>query len=156
MNVKYINPFLKATSDIVTQVLGTMPAFEKAYVKDTPVNSQEELLIIIGVTGEMNGKVIINIDKVSCVNIASQMMGGMDVEFNELSKSAVSELCNMILGTTATLFANQGIAINITSPTVLEGSNIVITQKEQMICVPVNIFEGAKITINISAEKRAA
>jgi len=156
MNVKYINPFLLATRDIVSQVLGLIPAFEKPYLKETPFDTKEELLIIIGVTGEMNGQVLINIDRTSCINIASQMMSGMPTIFDELSKSAVSELCNMILGTAATYFANQGIAINITSPTILEGQIIKVSQKQQLICVPVKISEEMKITVNISTERMAA
>ncbi|MFZ7101482.1 MAG: chemotaxis protein CheX [Peptococcaceae bacterium] len=156
MDVKYINPFLLATSDIVNQVLGVAPVFEKPFIKTTPYSNAEELLVIIGVTGEMNGKVLINIGKESCINIASQMMGGMPVEFNELSKSAVSELCNMILGTSATHFASQGMSVNITSPTVLEGHNITVSQKEQVICIPINVGNEIKITVNISTERKAA
>jgi len=156
MNVKYINPFLMATKDIVSQVLGLTPNFEKPFLKSTPFDTEDELLIIIGVTGEMNGQVMISIDKSSCINIASQMMGGMPAVFDELSKSAVSELCNMILGTTATHFASQGIAINITTPTVLEGQSIKVSQKQQLICVPVHISQEMKITVNISTERMAA
>jgi len=156
MDVKYINPFLLATKDIVGQVLGVTPTFEKPFVKTTPYSAGEEVLVIIGITGEMNGKVLINIDKESCLYIASKMMGGVMAEFNDLSKSAVSELCNMILGTSATHFASQGIGINITSPTLLEGRDMTVSQKEQVICIPINIAEGIKIIVNISTERRAA
>lgn len=155
MNVKYVNPFLMATKDIVSQVLGSDTHFDKPYVIKPPINLND-MLIIIDVNGEMNGKVMMHIDKTSCINIASQMMGGMPAEFNDLSKSAVSELFNMILGTTATNFANEGIKININSPTVLEGVDIKINNEEQMVCVPVSIPGDIKITVNISTEKKAA
>jgi len=155
MKVRFINPFLVATKDVVIQVLGSSPNFEKPFIKSMPFNS-DDLLVIIGVTGEMNGRVLINIDKRSCIKIASQMMGGMSFEFNEISKSAVGELCNMILGTTATLFAKEGININITSPTIIAGTNITVSHKEQIICVPVNISNDIKLIVNISTERKVA
>lgn len=154
MNVKYLNPFFSAIKDITTQVLGSEPTFSKPCLKETPFDS-DELLIIIGITGEMNGKVIINLNKANCVQIASQMMGGMEMQFDELSKSATGELFNMIMGTAATYFEKESIQINITSPTILEGNNIRVSQKEKIISVPV-IIEEIILTVNISAEIKAA
>ena len=91
MDVKYLNPIFAAIKDVITQVLGSQPHFEKPSLKKSPFTS-DELLVIIGITGEMKGKTIINLNKESCVQIASRMMGGMKVEFNELSKSAIGEL----------------------------------------------------------------
>ncbi|NLT95452.1 MAG: chemotaxis protein CheX [Clostridia bacterium] len=154
MNVKYLNPFFAAIKDVSTQVLGTTPNFAKPSLKKTPFSS-EEVLIIIGITGELNGKAIINLNKVDCVQIASKMMGGMEMQFDEISKSAIGELFNMILGTAARYFEKDGIRINITSPTILEGQNVIVSQKETIISVPLFI-EETKITVNISAESKVA
>jgi len=151
MNVKYINPFLSAARDIISQCLYKEPTFEKPFVKTVPFDSRD-LLIIIGITGEMKGKVMINISKSSCVNIASTMMGGMKMEFDELSKSAAGELCNMIVGTTAMIFEKENIRINITSPTIIEGAQLKVSLKEQIICIPVIVDEGIRMEINISNE----
>ncbi|KJS20559.1 MAG: hypothetical protein VR72_14250 [Clostridiaceae bacterium BRH_c20a] len=154
MDVKYLNPFMNAIKDISAQVLGSSPIFKKPCFKETPFDF-DEVLIIIGITGEINGKAIINLDKSSCVQIASQMMGGMEMQFDELSKSATSELFNMIMGKAASNFEKEGIQINITSPTILEGSNIKVSQKEKILSVPVSIDQIA-MTVNISVEIKAA
>lgn len=154
MDVRYLNPFFTAIKDVSAQVLGSNPSFHKPCLKNTPFSS-EELLIIIGITGELNGKAIINLKKADCTEIASKMMGGMEMQFDELSKSATSELFNMIMGTAASYFEKEGILINITSPTILEGNNIVISQREKIISVPINI-EKISMTVNISAESKVA
>ena len=72
------------------------------------------------------------------LNIASNMMGGAEIaELDEISKSAISELANMILGNTATILYNKGIGIEITPPTFLMGENLQISNsKMTTICVP--------------------
>jgi len=53
---------------------------------------------------------------------ASGMMGGLNLtELDEMSKSALSELTNMILGNTATLLYNRGVGVEITPPSFLMG-----------------------------------
>lgn len=154
MDVKYINPFLAAVDNIVGQVIGIAPSFEKPFIKRVPFSSKD-LLIIIGITGEINGKVMINTNRDSCINIASRMMGGVPAQFDEITKSAVGELCNMILGYTAMIFEKEGTKIDITSPTIIEGVELKVSLKEQIICVPINIGAGIKIELNISTQSGA-
>ena len=70
----------------------------------------------------MRGQAVFAMNQSVALDIASSMMGGMEaVELDELSKSAISELANMILGNTATILYNKGIGIEITPPTFLMG-----------------------------------
>ena len=61
----------------------------------------------------------------------------------------------MVMGTAASYFEKEGVRINITSPTIIEGQNIIVSQKETIISVPLTI-EEIKLTVNISAEAKAA
>lgn len=152
MDVKYINPFLKATNDILQQTTGETIEVKKPFVKKTPYHS-EHLVVLIGVTGSMHGQVIMSFDRESGTHIASKMMGGIEMdELNEIGRSAIGELCNMIMGTTATIFSEQKMKINITPPTQLTGDNLEITHKNTAICIPVQINSTVKIEINIVAQ----
>ena len=63
------------------------------------------IAVIIGITGEMHGQVILSLKEDVACNIASHMLKGLPVPvFNDMAKSAVSELANMILGNAATIF----------------------------------------------------
>jgi len=83
---------------------------------------------------------------------ASGMMGGLNLtELDEMSKSALSELTNMILGNTATLLYNRGVGVEITPPSFLMGENMQISpSKMKTICIPLLLGEDKKIELDIS------
>jgi chemotaxis protein CheX len=92
--------------------------------------------------------------KTTAMNIASRMMGGMPVvELDEISKSAISELTNMILGNTATILYNKGIGVEITPPSFLVGDNIEISSnKLKTICIPLILDDGKVLDIDVSVK----
>jgi chemotaxis protein CheX len=83
-------------------------------------------------------------------------MFGMEVlALDEMSKSAIAELGNMIMGNVSTEFYNEGIKIDITPPTVLVGSDINISTKGiQTVCVPIEIENGTKIEVDVAVANK--
>jgi chemotaxis protein CheX len=149
LKAKYVNPFIKASKDILNQT--TKMDFEvgKPYLKSSPC-SGDKVIILIGITGDIKGQAMISTGENVALNIVSGMMGGMAVtELDEMSKSALSELGNMILGNTATLLYNSGVKIDITPPTLLVGDKVFIsTDQMQAICVPLQSNDD-KVELNI-------
>lgn len=124
MKVEYINPFIKASKEVLKMTMDLDVEIGKPYVKKTPF-PLHEVILVVGVTGEIKGQVVISFKKEVAKKIASKMMMGMPVEeLNDMAKSAISELSNMILGNTATLIANLGIEVDITPPTLMVGTDI--------------------------------
>lgn len=138
MNVEHINPFLMAATSIIRDICGIDMKIGKPYVKETAF-AEDSIIIMIGITGEMRGQVMIAMTCDVAMNIASKMMMGMPVtELDEMSISAISELGNMIMGNAATIFSTKGIGIDITPPTVCRG-NVTITQTyTKNICIPLS------------------
>ncbi|SHJ04419.1 chemotaxis protein CheX [Geosporobacter subterraneus DSM 17957] len=153
MKAELINPFIKASKDILMQM--AMIPFElgKIYLKESPFMAQN-VAILIGVTGGLKGQVIINMGEETAKKIASGMMGGMPVDsFEEIAKSAISELGNMIMGNTATLLYNEGITIDITPPTLLTGEKLSVSNGHlKTLCIPL-ISDGAVIEIEIAVKE---
>jgi len=151
MNVEFINPFIESSDKIIKEVTGLSPNLGKLYVKQTDYTTQD-VIVLIGLTGEIHGSVVINLSKVLACNIASAMMMGMPVpELDEIAKSAISELCNMILGNAATLFSRKGIVIDITPPTILIGNDIHLSMhKSLIVCIPFLFEDGTRMEIDIS------
>ena len=59
--------------------------------------SSDGVVILIGLTGKISGNVVLSLSKNLALSIASAMMYGMPVnELDEISKSAIAELANMI------------------------------------------------------------
>ncbi|HOK43987.1 MAG TPA: chemotaxis protein CheX [Thermoclostridium caenicola] len=154
MNVEYINPFIEASQSVLTMMTGNKPALGKVYLKKVPFQS-DDIAVIVGLTGRIRGQVVISLSTGTALMVASAMMGGVALaELDEISKSAISELGNMIMGNTATILASRGIGIEITPPSLLVGQNMVITPAHmRTICVPL-MLEGEKsIEINVSLEE---
>jgi chemotaxis protein CheX len=151
MKAEYINPFVEASTNIINQTTGLSPILGKIYVKDAPYKS-DNVLVMIGLTGKIFGSVVITFSQKVACNIASAMMMGMPVnELDEISKSAIGELCNMILGNTATLFSQKGVNVDITPPTIFTGNNMELSvHKSVVVCVPLLFNDGTKIEIDIS------
>lgn len=153
INVEYINPFLAASVTVTKQIANIEAKIGKPSIKAASF-SQESLLIIMGVTGEMRGQVILNFPLPTAKNIAGRMCSMTFDEMNELAESAVCELCNMILGNTATLYSLKNIAIDITPPTICRGSDIMFTQNYSVnIAIPVNYGDGFGFEVNVALAK---
>jgi chemotaxis protein CheX len=151
MNVEYINPFIVASTKIISETTGITPRLGKVYVKDTPYKGGS-VLVLIGLTGKISGCAVITFSREVACKIASAMMMGVPVpELDEMAKSAIGELCNMILGNTATLFSQKGVDIDITPPTIMTGENIQLSpHKSVIVCVPLILEDGKVLEIDIS------
>lgn len=153
MNIEYINPFIEASQTVLQQVANINAKLGKVYLKSAPY-AGESILIIVGITGKIRGQATFSMSKQVAFKIASAMMFGMPVEeLNEISKSALAELTNMILGNTATLLYNKGVGIEITPPSLLLGENMQISpSKMKTICIPLHLSETDTMVIDISVE----
>lgn len=150
MKAEYINPFIQSSINIVNQTTGTTYKLGEVHLKSAPYSSSN-VLVVIGFTGEISGNVVISFNNETACKIASSMMFMTVDTLDEISKSALGELCNMILGNTATLFSQSGINIDITPPTILTGDNIQLSNnKSQIISIPLSNEQGCKIDIDIS------
>ena len=153
INVEYINPFLMAATNIIKDICQIDMQVGKPYVKQTAF-ADDSVIIMIGITGEMRGSVIIALTYNKALEIASKMMMGMPVtELDEMATSAISELGNMIMGNAATILSTKGVGIDITPPTLCRG-NLTITQSyTKNICIPPS---GDDITIELDVAVKDA
>lgn len=80
---------------------------------------QNDIGVLIGITGDLRGRLILRSEKETCSHIG-QSMFGMPIE-GEMLPSFTGELGNMIGGNLATFVEQEGFTIDITPPTVIEG-----------------------------------
>lgn len=150
MSVEYINPFLMAATTIMRDICQIEMKIGKPYVKSTEFE-QESVIIMIGVTGEMRGQVMIAFSYEKALDIASKMMMGMPVtELDEMSSSAISELGNMIMGNAATLLSTKGIGIDITPPTICRGTVKFTQSYAKNICIPLSNDNDITMELDIA------
>lgn len=154
MKVEYVNPFIKASMEVINQTTGLQPQLGKIYERTIPYKS-DGVIVLIGLVGEFYGSTVISLNKDMACKIASAMMGGFPIEtLDEMAKSAVSELCNMILGNVATIFSKNNINVDITPPTVLTGENIQLSVKNSaIICIPLIFDDELYIELDIAIDE---
>lgn len=152
MDVKYVNPFVESFASVMPQLGFSNVRKGKLSVKGRELISSG-VIIIVGIVGAIRGNVVYSVDIENTKKIASTMMMGMPViEFDEMTKSALSELTNMLTANAATCFSNIGITIDISTPTLLYGENISLKMSsDQVLCIEL-LADEIPIEINIAFE----
>lgn len=146
VSAEHINPFLLSAGQILEQVCGIQTTVGPIS-KDNIGIDGEPLFIMLGVTGELTGQVCIVFDTEVAKDVASKMMMGMPVaEIDDMAKSALSELGNMIMGNAATLLSNTNLMIDITPPTLGMGKAKLVSPNITSIKVPL-VYEGGEIRL---------
>lgn len=123
MDVNCVNPFLEA----IELVLGEL---DKKDIKKNCIKLKDEMYIdkeitaFLGIVGEIKGNVSYSFDFETAKKIVSRMMMGMPVkELEELERSALAELANMITGNAVSRL--KGFRdLDITPPSVIMGEDI--------------------------------
>jgi chemotaxis protein CheX len=153
MKAEYINPFIEAANTVFKTLLGVDTKLGKVYLKTSPF-LVGDMIIMIGVVGEIRGQVCLELTFETAQKIVSTMMGGLVIDdMNEIAKSAIAELGNMIMGNTCTIFSRNNIHIDITPPTILSGDKIKISNKTATIGIPLYLADYGNVNINVTAEE---
>ncbi|MGN0505470.1 MAG: chemotaxis protein CheX [Lachnospiraceae bacterium] len=146
IKAEQINPFLISAKQVLQQVcqidvrIGTI-------TKDDVFINGEPLFIMLGVTGEITGQVLIVMDNDVAKDIASRMMMGMPVnEIDDMARSALSELGNMVMGNAATILSNNNTMIDITPPTLMTGNTKITAPDISTVKVPL-LYQNYEIKL---------
>ncbi|MDE6853359.1 MAG: chemotaxis protein CheX [Lachnospiraceae bacterium] len=121
MKAEHINPFIISVSKIMKDMcmldlkIGKPSMRQVAYAGDAS-------LIKLGLVGALTGEVLLNFDHQTALGVVSKMMMTPVDTIDAIGESAISELGNMIAGNAATVFANNNILIDITTPSYCLGS----------------------------------
>jgi chemotaxis protein CheX len=152
MDVKFVNPFIESFATVMPQL-----GFDNVQKGNLSVKGKEIIgsgvIIIVGIVGTMKGNVVYYLNLESAKKIASTMMMGMPVtEFDEMARSAISELTNMLTANAATAFSSLGVSIDISTPTLLHGENIAVEMcSHQVLCIQL-LANEIPIDVNIAFE----
>lgn len=144
LKAEYVNAFIMATHSLLTQMcmipevkVGKPSLKEAKFPNDT-------CLIIVGLTGDITGHVMLAFPKATALDIISKMTMMPMTEIDELGISAISELGNMIMGNASTLLSSQNVLVDITPPNYCSGNAMAFTGVGRNICIPLT-YEGDKV-----------
>lgn len=153
MRVEYINPFVEAAFNVLGEVLNEEVKRGELYLKST---SQPVLgvAVIVGLAGDVEGRVLFDMKKETALQIASEMNGEQLPGMDELGKATIQELANMITGQAVTKLHDLGFKFDLTPPAIITGENMEVSNSGvEALIVPVELKSG-KIEINVAVRER--
>ena len=116
MDAKLVNPIIDAFIEIMPQMGFPIPKRQRIYLQDRNLIGNG-VMLVVGFTKQMQGKVVYNMTADTAKYIASTMMMGVPVtKFGELVQSALREMSNMLTARAATNFTGLGLEVDITTP----------------------------------------
>jgi chemotaxis protein CheX len=145
----YIRPFVDAAQTILEHVLS-----ERAQAGDLELASRSivsrGVTTIVGVTGEAEGRVLLDMEPAIALRIAGKMNGATLSQLNDLSKDTISELASMITGRAVSILNDAGHHLKVSPPTLLTGENMTISSLElETLVVPLRTTHG-EVVVNVA------
>ena len=122
MDVKYINPFLQGTGDVLMKMASLVVTAGKPYAKTGDI-APGDVSGIIGITGDAVGSLAISFTKGCICSIVTGMLGELHLDVNRDVIDAVGELTNMISGAARSRLEKEGMVLYAAIPTVVLGTN---------------------------------
>jgi Predicted inhibitor of MCP methylation, homolog of CheC len=151
MDVKLVNPFIDSFTSVMPELGFGSVQIGKLSAKGREIVGSG-VLVVVGIVGAVRGNVLYAIDCEAAKKIASTMMCDEVEELDDTALSAISELTNMLTAHAATAFYNIGIEIDISTPTMLQGKDVLINMNsDQVLCIEL-IADDISVEINISFE----
>jgi len=153
MKVEYLNPFITGTYEILKQlgISETKRGKINLCKGGIKINSSA---VIIGLTGDINGRVIYDMDIQTSLNIAELIIGEKRNSFDEMVKSAVGEFANMVTGRAISILAEKGYKFKISPPTLFTGNKMEISDINiPALVVPIECELGT-IIVNLALRKK--
>lgn len=148
MRVEFVEPFVSSAFHVFESVMGENPQRGQLSLRQNVFTTQQ-VTIMAGVNGEVEGTVLYGMSLVTAQKIAAAMIGSDVDSLDEMALSAVSELGNMITGSAATTLSQSGFDVDITPPSVIRGVEVEVTTRTPALVVPVITHYG-KVEINVA------
>lgn len=141
MDVKFINPFIYGTMDVMEKMAFLKPTAGKPYAKidDTAFG---DISGIIGMTGDATGSLAMSFSEACIIGIVAKMVGETHKEMNRAVLDAVGELTNMISGSARKLMEKDDLKVFAAIPTIIFGKSHTIR----------HIIKGPSIVIPFQTE----
>ncbi|MDR2510502.1 MAG: chemotaxis protein CheX [Spirochaetaceae bacterium] len=156
MRVEYINPFVEATYNVLNEVLGGGVKRGDLYLKESSMNTMG-VAALVGLAGDVEGRVLFDMTRDTALKVAGAMNGGeVFPTLNEMAKSTITELANMIAAQAVTKLHELGFKFDLTPPALFVGDNMEIanTLKVEALIVPMELKNIGTIEVNVVVRER--
>src|SRR5215471_4749618 len=123
MRLDFVKIFLDSTSELSQELLGAAVDWDLIAMEANPVAGRD-VMAIIGLAGEAQGRVIFDMDSSTAVRLAGRMMGEPFPGMTPMARSSIAELASMAIGRAISMINDKGTKLRMTPPTVITGANL--------------------------------
>lgn len=151
MDVKYINPFLQATQNVIKTMAFVDVTPGKPFLKKDQV-AKGDVSGIIGLTGEATGSLSVTFNFELIKQIMSSMLGEEVDEVTNDVRDAVGELTNMISGDARRMLQQEGVNLSAAIPTIVAGKDHTIKHvvAGPVIVIPFESGNNGRASVEVS------
>jgi chemotaxis protein CheX len=151
MRLDFVRIFVDSTTNLFQEMVGPNVDVSSLSMKPTP-SASRDVMAIIGLTGEAQGRVIFDMDLFTAVQLAGCMLGEPSPGMTPLVRSSIAELASMAIGRAISQINDGGIRLRMSPPTVITGANLVsYDQCFETLVAPINTAYG-EVRVNITIQ----
>ena len=134
----------KILNNALIQILKEIGVHEVAHIENPRKDLKCEIIITIGITGNITGTMMLKSDQKSAVEIAQHMLNKInhtseEEGFTEPHQEAIREIMNLISARSLMILSEQHIDCNLTPPTLIMGKQI----SPSMYNIAYTVYTGA-------------
>ena len=115
MRMELIQPFINAADAVLAESLQCSTKIGDVSM-DEETYRRKGVAAIVVITGDIEGRVIFDLDPPTAVNIASHLAGAPVNETQSIVRETVFELANLVIGNAVTTLNDQGFRFKIHPP----------------------------------------
>ncbi|MBU7005339.1 chemotaxis protein CheX [Phosphitispora fastidiosa] len=157
MKAEFINPFIIATKQVLSQELGKPIGIQiGSLTMQKSSYTALDMTVLIGVTGAVQGIVMFGLSERAVKNFVSGVLGEPVPVIDAMVESAIAEMGNVVTGIASTELEKAGYPCTLAPPTVITGRGVMIsTINIQRLQVPLKTDVGdMEISVALRENKK--
>lgn len=115
MRMELIQPFINAADAVLAETLQCTTRVGDVSMEEE-VYRRKGVAAIVNISGDIEGRVIFDLDPATALSVASALAGAEMTESADLVREAVFELANLVIGNAVTSLNDQGCRFKIKPP----------------------------------------
>ncbi len=150
MLIDYINPFVEAAFEIMSEILNTPISRGQLQLKKLG-DDMKGFTVIIGVTGQVSGRIVFDMSEQTAITLASKLNDEQFSSINDLVRGTISEIGNMVTARAVTKLSKENRSFNFSPPTLIIGNQMTIFESDSIeaLIIPIDTSVGI-MDINIA------
>lgn len=117
MRLDFVKAFVNSTTEILGELIGSEAEVCSMTLSPDPT-ADREVVTIIGLMGEVDGDVIIDIDQGTAKRLGGHLIGETPTGMTPLVKSTIAEVASMAIGRAISRINDEGTKLRMTPPNI--------------------------------------